>query len=148
MIEDGTAIGSAIATSMNRLRSSTAKSKIIILLTDGRNNAGRVDPITAADASAALNVKIYTIGAGTKGLAPFPVRDFFGNKVYQQVKVEIDDESLMNIAQKTGGRYFRATDTESLIFTKRSTRWRKRGSRRRSSWNTGNFTPICSYSRL
>lgn len=114
MIEDGTAIGSAIATSMNRLRSSTAKSKIIILLTDGRNNAGRVDPITAADASAALNVKIYTIGAGTKGLAPFPVRDFFGNKVYQQVKVEIDDESLMNIAQKTGGKYFRATDTESL----------------------------------
>ncbi len=114
MIEDGTAIGSAIATSMNRLRSSTAKSKIIILLTDGRNNAGRVDPITAADASAALSVKIYTIGAGTKGLAPFPVRDFFGSKVYRQVKVEIDDESLMDIAQKTGGKYFRATDTESL----------------------------------
>ena len=114
MIEDGTAVGSAISTSTNRLRSSTAKSKIIILLTDGRNNAGRVDPVTAADAARALNIKIYTIGAGTKGLAPFPARDFFGNKVYRQVKIEIDDESLRKIAQKTEGMYFRATDTDSL----------------------------------
>ena len=114
MIEDGTAIGSAIATSTNRLRASSAKSRIIILLTDGRNNAGRIDPITAADAASALNVKIYTIGAGTKELAPFPVRDFLGNKRYQQVKVEIDDDSLREIAQKTEGIYFRATDTDSL----------------------------------
>jgi Ca-activated chloride channel family protein len=114
MIEDGTAIGSAIATSTNRLRSSDAKSRIIILLTDGRNNAGRVDPITAADAASTLNVKIYTIGAGTKGLAPFPVDDFFGNKVYRQVKIEVDDDSLRKIAQKTEGTYFRATDTDSL----------------------------------
>jgi Ca-activated chloride channel family protein len=114
MIEDGTAIGSAIATATNRIRASTAKSRIIILLTDGRNNAGRIDPITAADAASALSVKIYTIGAGTKGLAPYPVRDFFGNKVYRQVKIEIDDESLKRIAEKTEGMYFRATDTDSL----------------------------------
>ncbi len=114
MIEDGTAIGSAIATSTNRLRSSDAKSRIVILLTDGRNNAGRIDPITAADAASVLNVKIYTIGAGTKGLAPYPTRDFFGNTVYRQVKIEIDDDSLRKIAQKTEGTYFRATDTDSL----------------------------------
>jgi len=114
MIEDGTAIGSAIATSANRMRASTAKSRIIILLTDGLNNAGQIDPITAADAARALNVRIYTIGAGTKGLAPFPVKDFFGNKVYRQVRIEIDDDSLKQIAQKTEGMYFRATDTDSL----------------------------------
>ncbi|MBD3184554.1 VWA domain-containing protein [Candidatus Poribacteria bacterium] len=114
MIEDGTAIGSAVAISTNRLRASDAKSKIIILLTDGRNNAGRVDPVTAAEAASALNIKIYTIGAGTKGLAPFPSRDFFGNKVYRQVKIEIDEDSLRMIADKTSGKYFRATDTESL----------------------------------
>ena len=114
MIEDGTAIGSAIAISTNRLRTSTAKSRIIILLTDGRNNAGQIDPITASDAANALNVKIYTIGAGTKGLAPFPARDFFGNKVYRQVKIDIDDDSLRKIASNTSGMYFRATDTDSL----------------------------------
>ena len=114
MIEDGTAIGSAIATSANRMRASTAESRIIILLTDGLNNAGQIDPITAADAARALNVRIYTIGAGTKGLAPFPVKDFFGNKVYRQVRIEIDDDSLKQIAQKTEGMYFRATDTDSL----------------------------------
>jgi Ca-activated chloride channel family protein len=114
MIEDGTAIGSAIVASANRLRASTAKSKIIILLTDGRNNAGRIDPITAADAASALNVKIHAIGAGTKGLAPFPVKDFFGNKILRPVKIEIDDDSLSKIAQKTEGKYFRATDTDSL----------------------------------
>ena len=114
MIEDGTAIGSAIATSTNRLRESTAKSKTVILLTDGRDNAGRVDPITASDAAGALNVKIYTIGAGTKGLAPYPVKDFFGNTVYQQVRIEVDDDSLRRIAENTGGMYFRATDTDSL----------------------------------
>lgn len=114
MIEDGTAIGSAIATSTNRLRESAAKSKIIILLTDGRNNAGRIDPITAADAAQALDVRIYTIGAGTKGLVPFPYKDFFGNKILRPVKIEIDDDSLRKMAQKTEGMYFRATDTDSL----------------------------------
>jgi len=114
MLEDGTAIGSAIATGLNRLRASTAKSKVLILLTDGRNNTGKISPETAANLSKTLNVKIYTIGAGTKGTAPFPALDFFGNKVYQPVKIEIDDESLAKIAQETGGKYFRATDTEKL----------------------------------
>ena len=115
MVSGGTAIGSAIATSTNRLRESIAKSKVIILLTDGRNNAGRIDPVTAADAARALDVKVYTIGAGTKGLAPVPTRDpLTGGKIYRQVKMDIDDESLGKIAQITGGMYFRATDTDSL----------------------------------
>ena len=114
MLEDGTAIGSAIATGLNRLRESTAKSKVLILLTDGRNNAGRISPETAANVAKTLNVKIYAIGAGTKGMAPFPAMDFFGNKIYQPVKIEIDDESLTKIAQTTGGKYFRATDTAKL----------------------------------
>jgi Ca-activated chloride channel family protein len=114
MVRGGTAIGSAIATSVNRLRESKAKSKVIILLTDGRNNTGRVDPITAADAAKVLNVKVYTIGAGKKGPVPYPVRDFLGNRVYEYREMDIDDESLMEIARMTGGKYFRATDTESL----------------------------------
>jgi Ca-activated chloride channel family protein len=114
MIEDGTAIGSALATAAGRLKSSDAKSKVVILLTDGQNNAGKVSPLTAADATAALRIKTYTIGAGTRGLAPFPARDLFGNVVYQPVQVDIDEETLTAIADKTGGRYFRATDTESL----------------------------------
>jgi Ca-activated chloride channel homolog len=114
MIEDGTAIGSALATAANRLEHSDAKSKVIILLTDGQSNAGKVSPTTAADAVKALGIKVYTIGAGTRGLAPFPSRDLFGNKVYQPVKVDIDEDTLKQIAQKTGGRYFRATDTASL----------------------------------
>ena len=114
MIEDGTAIGSAIITSLNRLRQSKAKSKVIVLLTDGRNNAGNISPETAAHAAKALGVKIYTIGAGTKGLAPYPVQDFFGNKAYQPIKIDIDDEMLATIANITAGEYFRATDTESL----------------------------------
>ena len=114
MLEDGTAIGSGIATSLNRLKNSKAKSKIIILLTDGRNNTGKISPLTAAEAAKALKVKIYTIGAGSKGPVPYPVRDFFGNKVYQQVQVDIDEDTLMKIASTTGGTYYRATDTESL----------------------------------
>jgi len=114
MIEDRTAIGSAIAISTNRLRASTAKSKLIILLTDGRNNAGQIDPATAADAASALKVKIHTIGAGTKGPVPVPYTDFLGNKVLRPMKIDIDDESLEEIAQITGGEYFRATSTESL----------------------------------
>jgi Ca-activated chloride channel family protein len=114
MIEDGTAIGSALATAAARLKLSDAKSKVVILLTDGQNNAGKISPLTAADAAAALKVKTYTIGAGTRGLAPYPARDLFGNVVYQPVQVDIDEETLTAIAEKTNGRYFRATDTESL----------------------------------
>ena len=114
MIEDGTAIGSALATAAGRLEHSDAKSKIVILLTDGQNNAGKISPTTAADAVKALGIKVYTIGAGTRGLAPYPTRDLFGNKVYQPMKVDIDEDTLKAIAQKTNGRYFRATDTASL----------------------------------
>ena len=114
MIEDGTAVGSALATAAGRLEQSDGKSKVIILLTDGQNNAGRITPATAADAVKALGIKVYTIGAGTRGLAPYPARDLFGNKVYQPIKVDIDEDTLKSIAQKTGGTYFRATDTASL----------------------------------
>lgn len=114
MIEDGTAVGSALATASGRLEHSDAKSKVVILLTDGQNNAGKISPVTAADAAKALGIKVYTIGAGTRGMAPYPGRDLFGNKVYQPVQVDIDEDTLKKIAQKTGGRYFRATDTESL----------------------------------
>lgn len=114
MIADGTAIGSAINSSLTRFKNSEAKSKVIILLTDGVNNAGEIDPRTAARAAQALGVKIYTIGAGTQGVAPFPGQDVFGRKVYQQVRIDIDEKLLQGIAQVTGGKYFRATDTESL----------------------------------
>ncbi len=114
MIEDGTAIGSGLATAVNRLRASTAKTKIVVLLTDGQNNAGRVTPQTAAEAAAALGIKVYTVGAGTRGLAPYPAQDFFGNKVYRPMQVDIDEDTLTAIADKTGGRYFRATDTATL----------------------------------
>ncbi len=114
MMEDGTAIGSAISVSLSRLQKSAAKSKIIILLTDGVNNRGKVDPLSAAKAAKALGVKIYTIGAGTNGMAPIPVQDIWGRQVYQNMQVEIDEETLRAIADTTGGRYFRATDTDSL----------------------------------
>jgi Ca-activated chloride channel family protein len=114
MIEDGTAIGSALATAVNRLRPSTARSKFVVLLTDGQNNAGRITPQTAAEAAAAVGVKVYTVGAGTRGLAPYPTQDFFGNKVYRPMQVDIDEDVLKKIAATTNGRYFRATDTASL----------------------------------
>jgi Ca-activated chloride channel family protein len=114
MIEDGTAIGMAIANGVNRLRASKAKSRILILLTDGQNNRGEVDPLTAASAAQALGIRIYTIGVGTEGLAPYPVRDQWGRVVYQQVQVQIDEELLRRIADQTGGKYFRATDAEAL----------------------------------
>lgn len=114
MVEDGTAIGSALATCINRLKDLPGKSKIIILLTDGRNNTGKIDPLTAAEMAKTFGIKVYTIGAGTKGLAPYPVTDFFGNKVYQRVPVDIDEDTLKKIAEITGGLYFRATDTETL----------------------------------
>jgi len=114
MIEDGTAIGSALSVALKRLENTRAKSKIIILLTDGINNAGKISPSMAAEAARALNIKVYTIGAGTKGMAPYPMKDFFGNIVYQPVKIDIDEECLKDIASKTGAKYFRATDTKSL----------------------------------
>lgn len=114
MVEDGTAIGSGIATALNRLRDSKAKSRVMIVLTDGVNNAGTVSPDAAAELAKTLGVKVYTIGAGTKGLAPYPATDMFGRTVYQPVQIEVDDEGLTRVAQTTGGQYFRATDTESL----------------------------------
>ncbi|GIW45903.1 MAG: aerotolerance protein BatA [Candidatus Binatia bacterium] len=114
MIEDGTAIGSALATAGARLEASDAKSKVIVLLTDGQNNAGKVSPKTAAEALAQLGIRVYTIGAGTRGLAPFPARDVFGNRVYRPMPVDIDETTLQEVARVTGGQYFRATDTASL----------------------------------
>lgn len=113
-VEDGTAIGSAIASSVDHLKDSEAKSRIIILLTDGVNNAGSVNPLTAAEAAKALNIKIYAIGAGTMGEAPVPVRDAFGRTHLQKMKVEIDEKMLAEVATSTGGQSFRATDTDSL----------------------------------
>ena len=110
---NSTAIGSAIAASVNRLRTSTAKSKIVILLTDGRNNTGRIDPITAAKAAVPFGIKIYTIGAGSDRPAPMPVDTPFGVQYVPQ-PVEIDEATLKKIADITGGKYFRATDTDAL----------------------------------
>jgi len=114
MIEDATAIGSAIASSVNRLRNSKTKSKIIILLTDGVNNAGTVSPLAGAEAARALKIKIYAIGVGTKGLVPYPFKDMYGRTVYQNIPIEIDEESLKKIAEITGGKYYLASDTETL----------------------------------
>ncbi len=114
MIEDGTAVGSGIATAVNRLRASTAKSKFVVLLTDGQQNAGTLSPESAADAAAALGIKVYTVGAGTRGMAPFPTTDLFGNKVYRPMSVDIDEDALKKVAEITHARYFRATDTTSL----------------------------------
>lgn len=114
IVEDGTAIGMGIATAVNRLKESQAESKVIILLTDGQNNSGEIDPVTAADLAVTYGVKIYTIGAGTRGTAPYPVQDpVFGTR-YQNVKVDIDEEMLTRIANMTDGEYFRATNTERL----------------------------------
>jgi len=113
MIQDGTAIGNAIANGVNRLKESDAKSKIIILLTDGVNNAGEVDPISAAEIAKAFGIRIYTIGVGTRGEAPYPVQTPFGTR-YQMVPVEIDEAMLTKIANITGGEYFRATNNRAL----------------------------------
>ncbi|MFM2171809.1 MAG: hypothetical protein RI957_2038 [Verrucomicrobiota bacterium] len=112
-VEDGTAIGSAIVSSVDHLRQSDAKSKVVILLTDGVNTSGSINPLTAAEAAKALGIKVYTIGAGTNGEAPYPVRGIFGTQL-QMVKVEIDEKTLGGIAEMTGGKYFRATDSDSL----------------------------------
>ena len=112
---DGTAIGMAIANSINRLRESDTKSKTIILLSDGSNNQGELDPITAAGLAAKFDIKIYTVAAGTHGLAPYPVTDAWGRQVIQKVQVDVDEESLKEIAIITGGQFFRATDNKSLL---------------------------------
>ena len=113
-VDDGTAIGSAIAAGVNRLRSTPAKSKIMILLTDGVNNTGKISPIAAAEAAKALGVKIYTIGVGVRGDAPVPVKDEFGRTQLVMAKVDVDEKTLQAIATMTGGSFFRATDTGSL----------------------------------
>ncbi len=114
MVEDGTAIGSAIGTGINRLRDKQAKSRILILLTDGMNNAGKIPPLIAAEAAETLAIKVYTIGAGTRGEAPMPVMDPFGRKRLIRARVDIDEETLGKVAEMTGAQYFRATDTKSL----------------------------------
>ena len=115
MLDDGTAIGVGLATACNRLRSSTAKSKVVVLLTDGQNNAGMVDPATAARVAASLGLRVYTIGVGTRGRAPIPVDDpVFGRRLIS-VEVDIDEVTMRKIAELTGGKYFRATDTDELV---------------------------------
>src|SRR5262245_32413091 len=113
-IEDGTAIGSGLSAALNRLRDIQSKSKIVILMTDGQNNAGKVPPLTAAEAAQTLGVKVYTIGVGTRGTAPMPQTDVFGRTVYVQTPVDIDEDTLKAISQKTGGKYYRADNAEAL----------------------------------
>jgi Ca-activated chloride channel family protein len=113
--EDGTAIGSALASALNRLREVPSVSKIVILMTDGQNNAGKVPPLTAAEAAEALGVKVYTIGVGTRGLARVPYIDDWGTRRYVQQQVNIDEETLTEIAERTGGQYYRADRTETLV---------------------------------
>lgn len=113
MIDDGTAIGMGLATAVNRLKESEAKSKVVILLTDGSNTTGSIPPITSAEIAKKMNVRVYTVGVGTRGQAPYPVKTPFGIQ-YQQVPVTIDEAVLGNIAKITGGKYFRATNNEKL----------------------------------
>ena len=113
MIEDGTAIGMGLATSVSRLKDSDAKSKVIILLTDGVNNRGAIAPVTAAELAQTFGIRVYTIGVGTEGMAPYPVTTPFGTQI-RNIPVEIDEETLQEIAQNTGGEYFRATDNKKL----------------------------------
>ena len=114
VIEDGTAIGTAIAMGVNRLKESTAKSKVIILLTDGQNNRGEIDPVTASEVAETMDVRIYSIGVGAYGEAPFLFDDPFGGQRRRMVPVEIDEEMLTTVAEKTGGQYFRATNKQAL----------------------------------
>jgi Ca-activated chloride channel family protein len=113
MITDGTAIGMGLATAVNRLRTSQVKSKVVILLTDGSNNAGSIPPITAAEIARQFGIRVYTVGLGTNGFAPFPVQTPMGIQ-YQKVPVVIDEGTLSKIASLTGGKYFRATNNETL----------------------------------
>ena len=114
VIEDATAIGSGIATSLLRLKKSKAKTRIIVLLTDGVNNSGKIQPLDAAKLAQSMGIKVYTIGAGTTGIVPFPEIDEFGNKHYVQAQFDLDEDTLKKIADMTGAKYFRAADTEHL----------------------------------
>ncbi len=113
-LEDGTAIGDALATATQRLRASESKTKIVILLTDGENNAGSINPGTAASLAKSFGIKVYTIGMGKEGGARIPYADMTFGKRYREVLTYLDEDTLKQIAQTTGGRYFRATDTQSL----------------------------------
>jgi Ca-activated chloride channel family protein len=114
VIDDGTAIGNGLATALNRLRDSDATSKVVVLLTDGVNNRGQISPMMAADIAADMGVKLYTIGVGSMGEAPYPAQDYFGNYQLVMMPVEIDEELLTDMAEKTGGKYFRATNEMEL----------------------------------
>jgi Ca-activated chloride channel family protein len=115
VIEDGTAIGAGLTTAINRLRDLKSKSKIVILMTDGQNNMGKVPPLTAAEVAQALKIKVYTIGVGTHGMAPLPhVDQFTGRTIRTPVEVDIDEPTLKAIAAKTGGKYYRADSTDTL----------------------------------
>ncbi|ULB35281.1 MULTISPECIES: vWA domain-containing protein [Proteiniphilum] len=113
LIEDGTAIGLGLATSVNRLKNSESRSKVVILLTDGTNNRGQIAPLTAADMARSYGIRVYTVGVGTKGMAPTPVNTPYGIRM-QNMPVDIDEKTLTEIAAMTGGQYFRAQDTEGL----------------------------------
>jgi len=113
-VDDGTAIGSAIAACVNRLRMTTAKSKVAILLTDGVNNTGKISPLAAAEAARSMGVKIYTIGVGVRGKAPIPIKDAAGRLHVIMADVDVDEKTLQAIADETGGKFYRATDTDSL----------------------------------
>ncbi len=114
VIEDGTAIGMGLATAVNRIKESKAKSKVIILLTDGVNNKGDIGPVTAAEIAVSYGIRVYTIGVGSQGNAPYPVQDMFGRMVTRNVPVEIDEKVLKKIAETTDGTYFRATNNNKL----------------------------------
>jgi Ca-activated chloride channel homolog len=122
MLQDGTAIGMGLATAVDRLRLSTSKSKVIILMTDGVSNVGLIDPETALNIALVYNIKVYTIGIGTQGMANMPVgKDMDGNWIFQKTPVEIDEKMMQNIASKTGGQYYRCTDNKALekVYTHR-----------------------------
>ena len=114
MIEDGTAVGMGLATAVKRLQASNAESQVVVLLTDGRNNTGEIGPVTAGQMAQALGVRVYTIGAGSQGMARVPVDDRLRGRRYVTVEVDIDEASLQEVAETTGGRYFRATNREGL----------------------------------
>jgi len=141
-LEDGTALGMALATSVNRIQHSAAKTKIIILLTDGVNNRGEIDPRDAAKMARDFNIKVYTIGVGTRGEAPYPVLDSLGRQQYVMVNVEIDEALLQEIAKTTGGMYFRATNRDSLqnIFSEID-RWEKTKIKTKNYYETTELFP-------
>jgi Ca-activated chloride channel family protein len=115
IIEDqSTAIGLGLANAVKRLKDSGAKSRVVILVSDGVNNAGSVDPLTAAEIAKTFGIRVYTIGVGTRGMAPYPVKDAFGNIFYRQMEVEIDEDILRQISSMTNGEYFRATNNQKL----------------------------------